>query len=106
MEEFTDNIRQQAAQTLRSMFGQYPLPDVDPILELMAFLLEKGRGAELTTERWFLWNQLVMDQQAELVQAMNSVLEMEQAPLPTDHAAMRYWAEWLVTSTLDRIEME
>lgn len=111
MDEFTNYTRRQAAGALQALSGQQPTPEFDPILELVAFLLEEstsqpGREAELTMEEWFLWNQLAMDQTQELVQAMNAVLEMEQAPLPMERAAMASWAAWLVASTLDHLETE
>jgi hypothetical protein len=106
MEEFTDNIRQQAAQALRSMLGQEPTPDIDPILELVAFLLEEGSETSLTADQLLLWNQLGADKQQELIQAINLVMETEKIPLPSSKLSMAVWAEWLVMSTLDRIKME
>jgi hypothetical protein len=81
-------------------------------LELIGVLLEDAAGSDLppadsamTAEQWLTWNELVLTQQTELVQAMTSVVERERTELPTEIEAMQTWSAWLVLSTLDQLEL-
>ena len=112
MGEFANRIGERAAEAVRRMYQQEVAVGMDPIVELIGFLLEDGAGgvlppadAPITTPQWLTWNQLVMERQEELVQTMTSVLEEEQAELPSEVAAMRSWAACLLLSTLDRMGM-
>jgi hypothetical protein len=112
MGEFANAVRRQAFDTLRSMFHREPPGDTDPILELMAILLEDGAGgidalaeAPVTTDQWLSWNRLVTRHMRALARMVTRELEREQSELPVEREAMRVWASRLLLSTLDRMGM-
>ena len=113
MDEFVSTIRHRAAQALRQLYNQEMPPRIDPILALIAFLLDDEAGGvtpqvdpAVTTQQWLTWSELLLLQHAGLSQTMTLVLERERMDLPTDLAALRNWAACLVLSTLDQIEMQ
>jgi hypothetical protein len=86
---------------------------MDPILELVGYLLEDGAGGissslgtEVTTDQWLTWNQLSMEQHGELARTITTVLEEEMVELPRELTAMPQWAACLLLSALDRMGME
>lgn len=108
MGEFARSTRKRAAETVTRLQGQEP--EGDPILQLVSLLLGDEAGDvqiisqnPISTEEWLLWNQLAMDREEELVQAMTEVLETERLPLPTEEEPMRNWAAFLLQETLDRL---
>jgi len=110
MAEFASMIRQRASEVLRQMYQHEATPEIDPILELIGFLLEDGAGgvsppadSSVTTEQWLTWNELALTRQTELVRTMTSVLERERMELPTELVVMRTWAACLVLSTLESL---
>lgn len=112
MSEFAIEMRRRAVQAMRQVYRREATPATDPVLELIALLLEdevgdvsSQPGCSITTEQWSTWNQLAMDREQELVAAMMHVLEEERIGLPPQVDAMRPWAAWLVAATLDRLEM-
>jgi hypothetical protein len=112
MDEFVQLTQQRAMERLQEISGQRPTAEMNPILELVTFLLEDGAGEILAPPRvlinnddWQHWNQLMLEQQAELVQAMNAVLARDQIHLPAEPEATRSWAATLLLSTLDQFEM-
>lgn len=112
MSEFANAVRRQAFDTLRTMFHQEPPGDTDPLLELLAILLEDGTGgidtvpeAPITTDQWLCWNRLVTQHTRALTRMVTRELEREQSELPAEHDAMRVWASRLLLSTLDRMGM-
>jgi hypothetical protein len=97
---------------MREFFGREPLPDENPLLELIGFLLGDGYGevqppptVPITSQQWLDWHHLMLMQMEELVAAMNHVLEMERKKLPMELTAMRIWAASLFLNTLERLEM-
>jgi hypothetical protein len=50
MDEFAKRTNERAAEALRRMMQQEVVPEMDPILELIAFLLEDGTGGVRTGE--------------------------------------------------------
>ena len=112
MNEFAIEMRRRAVQAMRQVYRREATPATDPVLELIALLLEDEAGdvssrsdCSITTEQWSTWNQLAMDREQELVAATMRVLEAERIALPSQADAMRQWAAWLVAATLDRLEM-
>ena len=112
MGEFANKTRARAADALRRIYQQEATPGMDPVLELIGFLLEDGAGGVLplsevpvTTEQWLAWSQLTMERQQELVSTTTRVLEGEGMELPSEVDAMRNWAACLLLSTLDQMGM-
>ena len=112
MGEFAKQVSKQAAKILREIFGQEPLPDENPLLELMGLLLGDGFGevqsppaVPITSQQWLDWHHLALMNPQELIAAMNLVLETERRRLPTELTAMRLWAASLMLKTLDQLEM-
>ncbi|MEX2171083.1 MAG: hypothetical protein WD851_17320 [Pirellulales bacterium] len=103
MNEFAQKIREEAVQALQSQQQQKGNPDNDPIVELVAVLVEEGT---VTTDQWLTWNQLAMDRPEELSQMITKVLEYEKVKLPQDQEALREWAASLLVNTLDRFPQE
>jgi hypothetical protein len=112
MENFLQEIRRQAQESLRATFGiQVPM-EVDPILELIGCLLEDGAGGvrfdlanPITTDQWLTWNRLVLYHQEAIVRTVTRVIRGEKSEVPTEIGAMRCWAAWLVVMVLDRMGM-
>ncbi len=112
MGEFAESTKQQAMEVLRRTYRQEPSAGTDPVVELMAILLEDGAGGvrplsqtPLTTEQWIIWHRLVMERSEELVRMLTQVLEREQTELPPETEAMQAWAAQLLLSTLDEMGM-
>lgn len=112
MGEFVKQISRQAAEALRGLFGQEPLPTENPLLELIGLLLGDGLGGvqstptvPITSQQWLDWHHLALMTPAELTTAVNHILETEQRELPRDLERMRIWAASLMLSTLDQLEM-
>jgi hypothetical protein len=112
MGEFAKQVVKQAVEALREIFGQELLPNENPILELMGFLLGDGFGevqppptVPITSQQWLDWHHLSLTNQEELITALNTVLETEKQKLPTELTAMRTWAASLFLNTLDQLEM-
>ncbi len=110
MGEFANALRQQAAQALRAMFQHDPGRGVDPVLELIGFLLEDGAGGVLplsgtpvTTEQWLTWTRLVTEHPRALARTVTGQLERERLALPQGREAIRSWAAQVLLSTLDRL---
>jgi hypothetical protein len=109
---FVRHVGRQAVEALRGLFGREPLPEENPLLELMGLLLGDGFGEILpppaipiNSQQWLDWHHWVLTQPEQLVAVMNVVLESEQRSLPRDPEAMRLWAASLMLSTLDQLEM-
>jgi hypothetical protein len=112
MGEFVKQANQEATEALRNIFGQVPLPDEHPLLELMGHLLGDGFGevqsppaVPVTSQQWLDWHHLLLMKPEELIAAMNLVLETEQPKMPQEQEAMRIWAASLMLNTLDQLEM-
>ena len=112
MGKFASTIRKRAAKELQHLSCQQPTSEIDPVLELMGFLLDDRAGGvrplphvEVTTEQWLIWNRLAINRQEELTEATMSVLEGEEMELPAEPNEMRSWAALLLILTLDRLEM-
>lgn len=112
MGEFANEVREWATAALRRMLQQEPTPGMNPIVEWIGFLLEDGAGGvsspvdpTVTSEAWLTWNQLAMDREEELVEAMTHILEREQLTPPQKTEALRQWAAGLLLSTLDELQM-
>ncbi|TWT44452.1 hypothetical protein RAS1_08670 [Phycisphaerae bacterium RAS1] len=108
MGDFANTIRRQAAETMRNVLHREVSQRTDPLLELIAALLEDGAGgihitpeAPVTTDQWLTWNRLVTERESLLVRSMTRVLERERLPLPMGTDAMRTWAARLLLITLD-----
>ena len=111
MGEFANTIREQAADALRRMYQRESPRGTDPLIELVAFLLEDGTddstmhpGDLVTTEQWVRWHRLVAERPRAVRRTLTNVLDRERPTLPTDKQAMRMWAVNLLLSTLDRME--
>ncbi len=112
MGEFVKQLSKQAAQILREIFGQEPLPDENPLLELVGLLLGDGFGEvqspptiPITSQQWLDWHHLALMQPEELIAAMNFILETEQREFPREREALRLWAASLMLNTLDPLQM-
>ncbi len=112
MDEFVKQVGKQAVEALREIFGREPLPEENPLLELMGLLLGDGFGEvqpppalPISSQQWLDWHHLTHMKPKELIAAMNLVLETEQRKLPREREAMRLWAASLMLSTLDQLEM-
>ena len=112
MGEYVKQVNIQAMEALREIFGQEPLPEENPLLELMGLLLGDGFGEvqtpptmPITSQQWLDWHHLALMKPEELVAAMNLVLETEQRKFPRQGEAMRIWAAALFLKTLDQLEM-
>jgi len=112
MGEFLEQISKQAVEALREIFGREPLPQENPLLELMGLLLGDGFGEvqppptiPITSQQWLDWHHMALMKPDELIAAMNLVLETEGWTLPRDPEAMRLWAASLMLNTLDQLEM-
>lgn len=112
MGEFVRQVSRQAADALREIFGQEPLPNQNPVLELMGLVLGDGFGevqsppaVPITSQQWLDWHHLALMRPEELITAMNRVLETGRRQLPRQRDAMRIWAASLLLSTLGQLEM-
>ena len=112
MGEYVKQVNMQAMEALREIFGQEPLPEENPLLELMGLLLGDGFGEvqpppsiPISSQQWLDWHHVAMMRPEELIAAMNFVLETEQRKLPRQREAMQTWAASLFLSTLDQLEM-
>ena len=112
MDGFAGTIRRQAAEVLRTLQGQEAAMVTDPIIELVAHLLDAEMGDSPTipadfamTEQWICWNRLLAERPRAVRAAINATLEWEKPPLPTVEVMMRVWAARLVLGTLDRLSM-
>lgn len=110
--EFANAIRQQAQSVLRITFQRETEKEMDPLIELIACLLEDGAGGialptetPVTTEQWFAWNRMVTTGPKALTRMITRELERERPPLSVKPEAMRAWAALLLRSTLDRLGM-
>jgi len=112
MGEFAKQVSKQAAKILREIFGQEPLPDENPLLELMGLLLGDGFGEvqspptiPISSQQWLDWHHLALMNPQELIAAMNLVLESEQRELPRERETMQIWAASVLLNTLDQLQM-
>lgn len=112
MGEFADSVRKQAAETVRHVSQEEVPSGADPLLELMAVLLEDGAGGiqapnkvSVSTEQWLTWNRLASEHKPALVRTMTRELETERVGLPTETDAMTTWAAQLLLATLGRLGM-
>ena len=112
MGEFVKQANQQAVESLREVFGRAPLPEENPLLELMGLLLGDGFGevqppaaVPITSQQWLDWHHLALMKADQLTAAMNLVLETEQREFPRQREAMQLWAASLMLNTLDQLEM-
>jgi hypothetical protein len=112
MGEFVNRVSKQAAKAMREIYGQEPLPEENPLLELMGLLLGDGFGEvqspptiPITSQQWLDWHYLTLMNPNELLAAMNLVLKSEQMDLPWEPEVLRIWAASLLLSTLDQLEM-
>ncbi|MGA2035621.1 MAG: hypothetical protein ABSG68_25515 [Thermoguttaceae bacterium] len=112
MGEYVKQVNIQAMEALREIFGQEPLPEENPLLELMGLLLGDGFGEvqtpptmPITSQQWLDWHHLALMKPEELVAAMNLVLETERRKFPRQREAMQTWAASLLLNTLDQLEM-
>lgn len=110
MGEFADSIRKQAAETLRFLARQECPLGSDPLVELIAHLVdvETATSSETptefaSTEDWISWNRLVAVRPRVIRAALTATLEWEKPVLPRGEAMMRVWAARLVLRTLDRL---
>lgn len=109
---FANELRQQAAEALRTMFQHDPGCGADPVLELIDFLLEDGAGGILppadtpvTDSQWLAWNRLLMEHPRALARTVMQELKGEHLGLPKERGAMRSWAAQVLLSVLDRLGM-
>ena len=112
MGEFVRQVSRQAMEALREVFGQEPLPDQNPLLELIGLLLGDGFGdvqspptIPITSQQWLDWHHLALMRPEELIAAMNLVLESEQRDLPRERKTMQIWAASIFLNTLDQLQM-
>ena len=110
--EFSRTTRLQARLAIRNLYQRESESESDPVIELIACLLEDGGGAvsafpkaELTTDQWATWNHLALHGPEALALTLTRELEREKSPMPSDPEAMRTWAARLVVATLDRLGM-
>ena len=111
MGEFADMNKKVAAETLRQLFQQEVAAEMDPIIELVGYLLEDGTGGitapsdyPITTEQWLTWNRLVLQLPQRLSQVAALVIEQEWLAMPTEQTMLRPWAACILLCTLDRFE--
>lgn len=112
MGEFLNMNRTRATECLQQMFQQKVTSRMDPILELVGFLLEDGAGGltspiqlQLTTEDWRTWNQMALSIPKALTETVEEVLEREQLVVPTAKESLQNWAACLVLCTLEYMSM-
>jgi len=112
MGEFVQQVNIQAMEALREIFSYEPLPEQNPLLELMGLLLGDGLGEvqspptiPITSQQWLDWYYLSLMRPETLTTAMNRVLERERRKFPRDRETMQIWAASLLLNTLDRLEM-
>ena len=112
MGEFVQQVSKQAMEALREIFRQEPLPEENPLLELMDLLLGDGLGEvqpppsiSISSQQWMDWHHLALMEPEELATAMNFVLETQRRTLPQEGEAMRLWAASLMLNTLDQLDM-
>lgn len=111
MEEFANKVRRDAEEVLQKTFHHKTATGTDPIIELIAFLLNEeervtqSTGVMVTPEQWLTWNRLVSSHQEALARTMTREITREQITLPTEMAELRTWAAQLVLRTLDRLGM-
>lgn len=110
--EFSRTTRIQARLAIRKLFQREPESESDPVIELIACLLEDGGGAvsttpnaPVTTDQWSTWNHLALHGPEALALTLTRELERERPPMPSDPEAMRIWAARLLVATLDRLGM-
>ena len=109
MDEFASKIRAIASDALLRFYHREPTPGMDPVVELIAFLVEEPvfsmespSSLGITTEEWMSWNRLVLESPGEMSKAITAFLEEERAVLPMGPEAMKTWAVHLMRSILDR----
>jgi hypothetical protein len=112
MGEYVKQVNIQAMEALREIFGQEPLPEENPLLELMGLLLGDGFGEvqpppsiPISSQQWLDWHHVALMKPEELAAAMNLILETQRRKLPRQREAMQTWAASLFLSTLDLLEM-
>jgi hypothetical protein len=111
MDEYVERTYLQAAEAMRRMFLIVPSRDENPVLKLIAFLVadEDGCADEtlevpVTHSQWIYWNQLVMERETKLVQALNAVIAREQDSFPRYLTPRRNWGASLLLETLDQFQ--
>ena len=111
MGEFADKNKKVAAETLRQLFQQEVAPEMDPVVELVGYLLEDGTGGvtalpgcPITTEQWLAWNRLALQLPQRLSQVVALVIKQECLAVPTEQTMLRPWAASILLCTLDRFE--
>jgi hypothetical protein len=112
MDERPGRIRNHAENLLVALSGQQAMPGVDPIVELISFLLA-GQSEDtslpddssLSMENWLRWNDLALSQPGRLSQAIDQVMIRETMDLPQEQTTLRVWAAWLVLTVLDQYQM-
>jgi len=112
MGERPNRIRNPAENLLIALSGQEATPGVDPIVELIAFLLARQSedvtlpdDSSLPMENWLAWNELALSQPGRLSRAIDQVLNRETLELPQEQETLRVWAAWLVLTVLDQYQM-
>ena len=112
MGECVKQANKQAMEALREVFGQEPLPEKNPLLELMGLLLGDGFGEvqpppsiPISSQQWLDWHHLALVRPEKLAAAMNLILKTQRRKLPRQREAMQTWAALLFLSTLDQLEM-
>jgi len=112
MDEFSSATRREARSAMRKFFQRELEAEADPVIELIAALLEDGAGgtdsppdAIVTTEQWMTWNHLVLNGPDALTRIITKELEKEKPMLPLEKESMRVWAAQLLMATLDRLGM-
>lgn len=112
MGEFAESIRAEAASAFWFLTKQECPHGADPLVELIAHLLDAG-GADATAnsaefamgETWITWNRSLAERPRAVRAAMNATLEWEKPPLPKSEGMMQGWAARLVICTLARLNM-
>ena len=112
MGEFVRQVNKRATAALREIFGQEPLPEENPLLELMGLLLGDGFGEvqpppsiPISSQQWLDWHHMALVRPEELAAAMNLILKTQRRKLPRQREAMQTWAALLFLNTLDLLEM-
>ena len=112
MDEFANMKWRWANDALRLKTSPHATRGMNPVIELIGSLVGDGAGGviapaeiPITTDQWLVWNQLALEQEEDLVQAVKEVLELEELKLPQGHEAMRKWAAQLLLSALDRMDL-
>ena len=112
MDEFSNATRMQARSAMRKFFEREPEAEADPVIELIASLLEDGAGgadsppdAIVTAEQWMTWNRLALIGPEALTRTITKELETEKPTMPSEKEPMRAWAARLLLATLDRLGM-